>query len=83
MSQENISKFKNKQVIKSIIVTFSQRFMNIRLKCFYVLNFNISKTLKKEYAFKTLIKISLIKTFPIILISINFLKMLLKTISNI
>ena len=41
---------KNEWPCKSIIVTFSQRFMNIRLKCFYALNFNISKTLKlKEY----------------------------------
>ena len=51
---------KNEWPCKSIIVTFSQRFMNSRLKCFYALNFNISKTLKK-YAFKTLIEISLIK----------------------
>ena len=51
---------KNEWPCKSIIVTFSQRFMNSRLKCFYALNFNISKTLKTGYAIKTLIEISLI-----------------------
>ena len=62
MSQENISNLEIDRFIKYIIVTFSQRFINIRLKCFYALNFNISQTLKKkECAFKTLIKISLIK----------------------
>ena len=48
MSQENISNLEIDRFIKYIIVTFSQRFINIRLKCFYALNFNISQTLKKK-----------------------------------
>ena len=35
---------KNEWPCKSIIVTFSQRFMNIILKCFYALYFIIAKT---------------------------------------
>ena len=79
MSQENISNWEINRFIKSIIVMFSQRFMNIRLKCFYALYFNIAKTFKKKnMRSKHWLKYHWSNTFPIIINLINFLKNIIK-----